>query len=200
MMPSDCRDQVLAGPILRRVTAERFVLWLVTRQALPAVLHLQVDDTPQCYTLDATRCRTLRVGEQALIHLLDVALDPPLPDESVVAYDLLIRHGNRTLGIADWGTELCYPGEALPRFRYTAELDRLLHGSCRKPHYPSDDALVRADAWISERRADPRTWPALLLLTGDQIYADDVAGPMLAAIHELIDELGLLNEQLRGAV
>lgn len=37
-------------------------------------------------------------------------------------------------------------------------------------------------------------------MTGDQVYADDVAGPMLRAIHSLIERLGLFDEQLDGAV
>ncbi|OBX33870.1 hypothetical protein A8U91_02913 [Halomonas elongata] len=36
-------------------------------------------------------------------------------------------------------------------------------------------------------------------MTGDQVYADDVAGPMLVAIHQLIQRLGLFDEPLDGA-
>jgi hypothetical protein len=42
--------------------------------------------------------------------------------------------------------------------------------------------------------------PALLMMSGDQVYADDVAGPMLRAIHALIERLGLFDEHLEGAV
>ena len=42
-------------------------------------------------------------------------------------------------------------------------------------------------------------WPSALVMTGDQIYADDVAGPMLRAIHHLIARLGLPVEALAGA-
>lgn len=42
--------------------------------------------------------------------------------------------------------------------------------------------------------------PALLMMSGDQVYADDVAGPMLRAIHALIQRLGLFDEHLQGAV
>ena len=38
------------------------------------------------------------------------------------------------------------------------------------------------------------------MMNGDQIYADDVAGPMLRAIHGLIARLGLFDEYLEGAV
>lgn len=38
------------------------------------------------------------------------------------------------------------------------------------------------------------------MMSGDQVYADDVAGPMLRAIHALIARLGLFDEYLQGAV
>jgi hypothetical protein len=78
--------------------------------------------------------------------------------------------------------------------------DNILFGSCRKPHHPAPDGLARADALLAGyiKRADER--PAMLMLCGDQMYADDVAGPMLAAIHALIRRLGLYGECLEGAV
>lgn len=38
------------------------------------------------------------------------------------------------------------------------------------------------------------------MMSGDQVYADDVAGPMLRAIHALIARLDLFDEYLEGAV
>ncbi len=58
---------------------------------------------------------------------------------------------------------------------------------------------MRTDAWLAERREAPEAWPAWLLMTGDQVYADDVAGPLLVAIHALIRRLGLFDETLEGA-
>ena len=59
---------------------------------------------------------------------------------------------------------------------------------------------MRVDACLEEtcEQADGR--PALLMMSGDQIYADDVAGPMLSAIHQTIRLLGLRSERLTGAV
>ena len=37
------------------------------------------------------------------------------------------------------------------------------------------------------------------MLTGDQVYADDVAGPMLNAIHQLIGRLALFEELIPDA-
>ncbi|NBC47392.1 MAG: hypothetical protein GVY22_05240, partial [Gammaproteobacteria bacterium] len=60
------------------------------------------------------------------------------------------------------------------------------------------DEIARSER--ADRQADdaPPSWPSLLALTGDQIYADDVAGPMLWAIHQLIVQLGLPVEPLEG--
>ncbi|MFY0568681.1 hypothetical protein ACN28E_33345 [Archangium lansingense] len=66
---------------------------------------------------------------------------------------------------------------------------RVLHGSCRKPHGGSIDRLPTADALIGASLVDGSPRPHQLLLTGDQIYADDVADPMLALIHEVADAL-----------
>ena len=75
----------------------------------------------------------------------------------------------------------------------------LLHGSCRKPHFPCADGLVRADSWLAERLDQTEQRPAWLMMSGDQVYVDDVAGPMLHAIHQLIERLGLFDEKLQGA-
>lgn len=85
-----------------------------------------------------------------------------------------------------------------PGFTLKSRLDRILHGSCRRPHHPSADGLVRVDEELqkAERLEDV---PSLLLMTGDQVYADDVAGPMLHAIQCVIHQLGLYQETLDGA-
>ena len=131
-------------------------------------------------------------------------------------------------GWRDWAPDLCYPGRTSPGFVFQPRVAALLHGSCRKPHHRAGDGLVVADRLLMDRvkalrkpapaaaapmgsvsttgtaiaLANPghqdTAWPALLLFTGDQIYADDVAGPMLRAIHQLIDKLGLPVEALPG--
>jgi len=75
----------------------------------------------------------------------------------------------------------------------------LVHGSCRKPHHPADEGLLCVDRLLADAQT-PAQRPALLMMSGDQVYADDVAGPMLRAIHGLIARLGLFDEYLEGAV
>ncbi|MCO7503148.1 MULTISPECIES: alkaline phosphatase D family protein [unclassified Pseudomonas] len=180
---------VLAGPLLRRLEPARMVLWLVGSQPLQPELHLQHSTE---YTLS---CQVIPIGQHAFVHLLDIQLHTPLPTDVQIDYDVLI--GGQ--GIATWAPHLLYEGARLPNFVIRERLDQLLHGSCRKPHHPAADGLLCADRLLAAPHA-PAERPALLMMSGDQVYADDVAGPMLRAIHGLIERLGLYHEHLEGAV
>ncbi|MGI8334399.1 hypothetical protein ACRYCC_30990 [Actinomadura scrupuli] len=93
---------------------------------------------------------------------------------------------------------LAYGGDKLPSFALPpVELARLriLHGSCRKTHAPGFDAMPTVDHLIRRSREEmgPDPWalvrPHLLLLTGDQFYADDVSDVMLALATDAGDVL-----------
>ncbi len=196
-LPTLAADQplppVLAGPLLRRLEPSRLVMWLVASRALALTLRLQHRDDVR---LDAGQCTVIPVGAHAFVHLIDVPLDTPLPCDTLIEYDLLI---DEVGGMAEWAPHLLYAGAGCPNFVLRSRIDQLLHGSCRKPHYPAVDGLLCVDQLLaSEHAATER--PALLMMSGDQVYADDVAGPMLRAIHALIERLGLFGEHLEGAV
>ncbi len=71
---------------------------------------------------------------------------------------------------------------------------RIMHGSCRKPHggtlkatgkaatNPTPDQLAALDGLIAADAGDPTKRPHQLLLTGDQIYADDVDDELLVSL------------------
>jgi len=83
---------------------------------------------------------------------------------------------------------LTYPGHPLPGFLLPAKgLDdlRIVHGSCRKPHGVGKEMLSALDTIIAAANRDQTGTtqrPQQLFLTGDQIYADDVAVPLLFAL------------------
>ncbi|WP_027906775.1 alkaline phosphatase D family protein [Pseudomonas taiwanensis] len=190
MTPSSSLPLVLAGPVLRRLEPQRLAIWLACTQPLQPEFTLDCPGiTPR------TDCQVIPVGKHAYLHLLDIHFAQPLPCNVELQYDVLL--GGR--GIADWAEHLLYPGQRRPNFVLRERLDQLLHGSCRKPHHPATDGLLCADRLLQQCQR-PEQRPALLLMTGDQVYADDVAGPMLRAIHALIARLGLLDETLDGAL
>jgi hypothetical protein len=184
---------VLAGPLLRRLEPQRLVLWLVGTRPLSLTLRLQGTGQPLEIALGPDQCQVVPVGRHAFIHLIDVRLDEALPQDVVIGYDLLIDGS----GIAEWAPHLLYG--ATPNFILHSRIHQLLHGSCRKPHHRADEGLLCVDRLLASAHT-PAERPALLMMSGDQIYADDVAGPMLRAIHALIERLGLFDEYLDGAV
>lgn len=195
---------ILAGPFLRHVEPKRAVLCLVGSTRLSIRLRLSVRDSNEPLfdrVLTDRELHTLPLGRHAVFHLIDVSLEQPLPGDVFIHYDLGVATPHRPdeCWIADWGPHLLYPGEACPAFVLKNRVDLLFHGSCRRPHHPAPDGFARIDKELRDSGDDPAARPALLLLTGDQIYADDVAGPMLRAIHDLIECLGLHHEMLEGA-
>ncbi|MDF0732413.1 alkaline phosphatase D family protein [Pseudomonas entomophila] len=182
---------VLAGPVLRRLEPQRLAIWLVGSR--PLDLQFTLGIAPSGARLER---QVVAIGLHAFIHLLDIHFDQPLPSDTFIDYDLCLPDGQR---IADWAPHLLYPGAQRPNFVLRARLDHVLHGSCRKPHHPVADGLLCADRLLQACQV-PAERPALLLMSGDQVYADDVAGPTLRAIHGLIERLGLFDEPLDGAL
>ncbi|MEE2762232.1 MAG: alkaline phosphatase family protein [Pseudomonadota bacterium] len=192
---------VLAGPILRHTDRESLTLWLVTRDPVSVTVELFDGDHPILSREATTDEHTaLRVGRLAWLQLIRFQPDTPLPDSRFIGYDLHLANADGTSAgrIQDWAPHLCHQGRHRPTFVIKPRLDRLLHGSCRRPHHPATDGLVRVDQELANATS-PSDRPALLLMTGDQIYADDVAGPTLQAIHQVVQHLGLYQESLTGA-
>ena len=193
---------MLAGPILRRLEPGRLVQWLVGSAPLQLTLLLKpAGGAERRVPLDASRCRVISVGRHAHVHLIDVTLPESLPQDTVIHYDMIIHQEDGVeANIAQWAPHLLHEGASQPSFVLRSRTDNIFFGSCRKPHHPARDGLARADSLLAESIARPDARPALLMLSGDQVYADDVAGPMLGAIHALIRRLGLYGEYLDGAV
>lgn len=193
---------LLAGPVLRRVEARRLVLWLAT--SAPVALRLRVDDR----LVPVPAARRVAAGGHLFHHLIDAELPEPLVPDAWTSYTLEVADaaaegGWRDLLAAEPG--LCYPGHTRPGLRWQPRVASLLHGSCRKPHHaagPRDagDGLVEADRLLQRLLTGDATtaWPSALVLSGDQVYADDVAGPLLRAIHQLARRLALPDEALPG--
>lgn len=186
---------VLAGPLLRRLEPRRLALWLVGSRELALTLRLEVAGRTRDIALDQGQSTVVPVGRQAFIHLIDVQLEDALPQDVVIGYDLLVEN----TGIADWAPHLLYADAQTPNFILHSRIHQLVHGSCRKPHHRADEGLLCVDRLLAQAHT-PAERPALLMMSGDQVYADDVAGPMLRAIHALIARLGLFDEYLEGAV
>ncbi len=195
---------LLAGPVLRRMQTNRVTLWLATSK--PVKWRLSLHPTGQDSRIHDLRSQvtTLTLGQHWYVHLIDLPLETDLPTDTWIAYSLCHRtdSSDEWIDITQAHPHLLYDGKESLGFVIHSRLGEVLHGSCRKPHFgrksggPAGDGLVRADQLLFERADTPEQWPAVLVMSGDQIYTDDVAGPMLSAIHSLLHVLKPVEESL----
>ncbi len=194
---------VLAGPILRRTQPDSVTVWV----ALKASRHvtLTIFDQNHNFLFESTRT-TARIG----INLHVVAVTAKASSNVLIngenyLYDLDFGKGEllNSPGIltAEGTLEgITYPQYKLPSFALPpSDLKdlRIIHGSCRKPHGESSDALAAMDKMIKEAlEKEPKKRPHQLFLTGDQIYADDVADVLLFMLMDASETLLGWSEKL----
>ena len=195
---------VLAGPILRKTTPNEITFWLATSMPLTPSLTLKFNQhelSSNNGNLEVSH-RCCHAGKHLYLHFIHIIPKVALPFDIWIEYDIQLNsnESNQSYQMHDWASDLYYQGHTSLGFILQQKVSKLLHGSCRKPHFKSQgntDGLKNVDTLL--QTTDVSEWPSLLILSGDQIYADDVAGPMLHAIHQVINKLGLPEEQLEGS-
>jgi peptidoglycan hydrolase-like protein with peptidoglycan-binding domain len=198
---------VLCGPIVRRVDPTSVTVFVALRAECTVTLTVFALGPAPGFA----RAATVGTGSRTTIRLADrlhvVALTASgiaLTPGTLYGYDLAFSGGANAGSLFDADvvaadaaaarTALTYQGHpqapavvpAVPTF-VTPPTDpnqlRIFHGSCRKPHGEGPDAFPVLDPIIAAAGGDPVRRPHQLVLGGDQIYADDVADPLLGLIH-----------------
>lgn len=200
---------ILAGPLLRRTESDAVSVWLALQTACEVqltVLATHANGAALGEPLLLGTSRTVALGER--LHLVVVTARPlgaaTLHSDRLYAYDLSFSpsQGPRQSlaqairAAATLPPSLSYFAHEKPTFALPpaqVEQLRLLHASCRKPHGAGLDALPIVDSLIAQSADQPLQRPHQLFLTGDQIYGDDVAEPLLWATTRLGE--GLLGWQ-----
>ncbi len=173
--------QLRVGPLVRAVSAESAAVWCEWTAAgeveLKAVPEQAVQEQAAIPLTRSTRARTLCVGghHYTLFRLTDLqpatwyayTLTPILAsgEPAAVAPSSFPSTGAQQRLIQCFRT-LDLPGEGQPL--------RLAYGSCRNLSAPGPDTLSAFGTWLQTTFDERETlWPRLLLLIGDQIYADE---------------------------
>ncbi|MGY0616025.1 alkaline phosphatase D family protein [Vibrio sp. FJH11] len=187
---------VIAGPILRKVTTAEVNLWLVTTKPLQGLIEvIDAHSDVSYYSGDLAQLTQLQIGQQAWVCLLSLKTD--FPAHQALRYQLHTQDGLLTDLLPHINYEQDVKAHKGIEFLISKKADYILHGSCRNPHHFSEDALVAADAKLASQSIELR--PDMLIMSGDQIYVDHVAGPTLDAIEQIIQLLGLPDEQFEEA-
>jgi hypothetical protein len=199
---------ILAGPIVRRTDPDAIAVWVALQQPRQVTLKIYETEAGQGKRIDreiASGSRhTVRLGQR--LHVVVVTADIPAGFQPgcIYAYDMDFGATEPTLqqGLSVEGTPtdaISYFDHQLPTF-VTPPDDlnhlRLVHGSCRKPHGGGRDTLPLVDTLMEQSADVPLERPQQLFLTGDQIYGDDVADPLLWQVTQWGNTLLGWEEQL----
>ena len=180
---------ILAGPILRRTEPDKVTVWLALKESRSLGLTIH-ETTDRGQTIG----KILLQGERNTIclgrHLHIVAITAKsssttlLQPGKIYAYNVFDA-GDEDRSIDDFQVNpyiISYFPHGLPTFSLPPDdLNQLkiVHGSCRKPHGGGRDTLSCLDDLILASASLASERPHQLFLTGDQIYGDDVANPLL---------------------
>ncbi len=217
---------VLSGPIVRKTTTSSVSVWIALQTAQSS-LQLIIK-TQEMVVLGRTSTSTKAIGKNLHIAVVTVN-NLSLKSDTIYLYDMVFDGNKTlsSEGILKYGASgidlICFPPYTLPSFLLPASKPENLiitHGSCRKIHggqrtYGSPqspeyflnvehdnldiDALSILHDLIDQNSNDPLKRPQQLFLTGDQIYADDVADMMLFMIQSDQKALFDINESVVDA-
>ena len=205
---------ILAGPILRRVEPRSVTVWVALQAPRRVTLRVYLRDEASGRLTErlAGSRETVRLGDR--LHVVAVTARAgaeayALDAGTVYCYNLTFEGETSEAagGVSDLRSPgvlvadpsasdavelLTYAGLKLPSFVLPAtnlEQVRIFHGSCRNPRGVGRDALATLDHVLAQSATDPAARPQQLYLTGDQIYADDVAAPLLPALMDAAEVL-----------
>ena len=202
------KPRVLAGPILRKVAPRSVSVWLAMR--VGGDVTLTVLDALNASLASGHR-HTVAVGTQ--LHIVCVTAVPnagaaDLVEGVIYRYKLAFAFDDGQAMDLRTATGTQAPSGDLA-FRYKpfdlptfclppASLDdlRILCGSCRIPHGNGRDCFSIGDKLLAQAPDNPLARPHQLLLTGDQIYADDVAPSLLMVLSDAAHVLLGWKEQI----
>jgi len=192
---------VLAGPIVRQATIDYIYIWIAVSQEIEKIsAHIiPYDNKGQILSslttaglkeiqVQSSGVNIVRLGKKIWIALCKIVPMPgkSFPTDTILGYDLGITtkgdKASNTSVLSNLGLQLNYAPFSLPTFVIGKQNTTIVHGSCRRPGASGEDAFRIFDAWMSKTANDAIKRPASLFLTGDQIYADDVAIPLFEAV------------------
>jgi hypothetical protein len=214
----DSLPLVLAGPILRQVTTNAVTVWFALLKPANVSLRVFESGSPGSPLMatgtapNTDPAATTAIGKNLHIVAATVRSVTPLVPGKTYCYDATFVTNDAIATTQKLAQAITAPGATPPAKPFTydpfdfpsfalppQDLNslRLVHGSCRKPHggtlkaatNPTPDQLATLDGLIATDASDPTKRPHQLLLTGDQIYADDVDDELLASLTDASDAL-----------
>lgn len=195
---------VLAGPIVRRAQPDAVWFWIACSREItdctPTIRVYKLGSFVGTLELAPPAPQVARLGEHLWVAIVEARPTRGFTFvEDVYGYDLAIDTGTGTQLVSGILPGIAYKPFDRPTFQLRSRTrNRIAHGSCRRPGAYGSDACVVFDKWLEQKISTEAesARPQALFLTGDQIYADDVAYPLFRAVNRLAGDLFGYDEQL----
>lgn len=195
---------IIAGPILRKVTKNEVSVWMILKNPTTVKLNIYSPDFVDPI-IESSVVSPTKLGSNFYVTCVTAKSDVHnMNEDYTYGYNLIfdgisdlntagiLKVGASGLDLITYSGSPTYGGVKLPTFvlpKSSFNELRIVHGSCRKPHGERYDGLPALNRLIEETiDSDVFKRPQMLFLTGDQIYADDVADALLHAIVGSYDE------------
>jgi phosphodiesterase/alkaline phosphatase D-like protein len=155
---------VRIGPLVRATTATEVTIWAELSQPCTVLLHVKPYNASESEFV-TIRVPTITIGGHYYVAPQLTNLQPAF----WYTYHLYTPEQDQHTSLLQ-----CFRTLA-PDMEQEKPL-RLVYGSCRKLSHPQQDTLAAFGKWLKEHEEERETlWPHVLLLIGDQIYADEPA-------------------------
>ncbi|MGC1396121.1 MAG: PhoD-like phosphatase [Coleofasciculaceae cyanobacterium] len=192
---------ILAGPILRHTECDSVTVWVALKSSRQVTLNVYAtDDHGSIIKTPLLKGSRTTVAFGKHLHIVAVTAKPinenQLEAGQIYAYNLSFDGEENLIQALNSPSispvTISYFEHQLPTFSLPPnDLNhlRIAHGSCRKLHGGGQDAVPMLDDLINHHATQPNSRLHQLFFTGDQIYGDDVADPLLWLATDLGDTL-----------
>jgi phosphodiesterase/alkaline phosphatase D-like protein len=183
---------VRVGPLIRAVSSTSAVIWIETFAPCTVIVQAQAQTNndeiasthvPQTITASAP---TTIVGGRFFAIIRLQALQPATWYTYTLSFPSIAQPATN---IQDISMLQCFRTFAPEEVNQDNKQElRIMYGSCRKWGTPETDVFAALGSWLTEHYEQrDQLWPHLLLLIGDQIYADDSSDDLIQQYPQLHD-------------
>jgi hypothetical protein len=201
---------IICGPILRKVHYENVSVWLAFREDVSDIqLDIFIVYAPKNILMSGSVKSPIKLGKNLFTTLITaISSNTKLVSDVIYGYEISFNYKGKRItlstssgnNVLNGGIKsIVYDSFNFPTFCLPSENInnlKIVHGSCRKPHGGKTDALRALDTMLEVHQNNITQRPQLLCLTGDQIYADDVADVLLLKIQQVSKALYGWEEKL----
>lgn len=173
-------NQIRVGPLVRATSTTSVVIWAEFAQPCTVTLRATIDAFPEQDPI-IIQTRTITIGGHHYAAPQLLGLQPATWYRyHIETAEQAEPDSNQIATPVDTTANIIQCFRTLDAAETTTNHLRIFYGSCRRLTKPTDDTLNAFGKWLIQHQDQrEQEWPRVLLLIGDQIYADVPPVPLI---------------------